>query len=269
MNKRISIIGCGWLGLPLASELVRNKYIVKGSTTSSNKIERLEKAGIIPFVVSISEEGITGAIADCLKDSEVLIINVPPGLRKNPNANFIKQMELLCRHIESSELKKVLYVSSTSVYEEELDMPIITEESPTNGQTYSAKQLIGAEQVFKTNPNFETTILRFGGLIGGDRNPAAYLSGKENAKDPDGPVNLIHQEDCIGIIKSIIQDQHWKTDFNAAMPQHPSRETYYTLLCKTRNLPLPHFDHTTPSKGKVISSKKVERILDYAFLHKL
>ncbi|MGC1632576.1 MAG: SDR family NAD(P)-dependent oxidoreductase [Gelidibacter sp.] len=268
MNNRISIIGCGWLGLPLATELVKNGYIVKGSTTSPSKIEALKLVGIIPFVVSISEEGITGPIEECLKNSEVLIINIPPGLRKNPKANFIKQMDLLCKQIEHSDIKKVLYVSSTSVYEETLDMPIITEKNAPNGQSYSAKQLIGAEQVFKKTPNFQTTILRFGGLIGGDRNPARYLSGKENLLDPNGPVNLIHQEDCIGIIKTILHNDHWNTIFNAVAPQHPSRENYYTSLCETQQLPLPHFDHTTPSKGKIISSEKVERELHYVFTHK-
>ena len=95
MNKHISIIGCGWLGFPLASELVKNGHIVKGSTTSPSKIEDLKHAGIIPFLISISEEGIAGDIGNCLKNSEILIINIPPGLRKNPKANFIKQMDLI------------------------------------------------------------------------------------------------------------------------------------------------------------------------------
>lgn len=269
MNKRISIIGCGWLGLPLATELVKNGHIIKGSTTASSKLELLKKSGIIPFVVSIFEDGIAGAIDDSLKDSEILVINIPPGLRKNPDADFIKQMDLLCGHIERSEVKKVLYVSSTSVYEETLEIPVITEAIAPNNQSTSAKQLIGAEQIFKTNPHFETTIIRFGGLIGGDRNPATYLSSKKEVKNPEGPVNLIHQHDCIAIIKTIIKNGLWNTVFNAVAPQHPSREKYYTVLCKKQNLLPPQFDHTTPTKGKIISSEKVERVLNYDFQHKL
>jgi 3-hydroxyisobutyrate dehydrogenase-like beta-hydroxyacid dehydrogenase len=33
-NESISILGCGWLGLPLAGELVREGYAVKGSTNA-------------------------------------------------------------------------------------------------------------------------------------------------------------------------------------------------------------------------------------------
>jgi len=34
MNKRISILGTGWLGLPLAKALTEEGHILKGSTTS-------------------------------------------------------------------------------------------------------------------------------------------------------------------------------------------------------------------------------------------
>lgn len=263
------MIGCGWLGLSLAKDLVKNGHIVKGSTRSLSKIETLKTVGIMPFIISISEENITGAIEDCLKKSEILIINIPPGLRKNPETNFVKQMDLLCKHIESSDIKKVLYISSTSVYEDDFNMPMITEKSALNGQSESARQLIGAEQIFRSNPNFETTILRFGGLIGEDRSPEKFLSGKKNIKNPEGPINLIHRDDCIGIIKIIIHDEHWNTDFNAVAPQHPLREAYYTSLCEIHKLPLPYFDHNMPSKGKIIATEKVNRTLNYVFKQKL
>lgn len=269
MNKHISIIGCGWLGLPLATKLLKSGHYVNGSTTSEAKMALLKNAGIRPFLISISEDGITGPIEEFLKENEILVINIPPGLRKNPDANFVKQMDFLCKQVEISTIKQVLYVSSTSVYEDDSKLSIITEESPTNGQSAAAKQLIAAEQIFKTNPNFETTILRFGGLIGDDRHPAKFLSGKNNLKDPEGPVNLIHQKDAIGIIRAIINNQHWNTDFNAASPQHPSRKAYYTLRCEIENLPIPQFDDSGASVGKIISSEKVERILKYGFQHHL
>ncbi|MDC1274067.1 SDR family NAD(P)-dependent oxidoreductase, partial [Flavobacteriaceae bacterium] len=44
MNQdKIGIIGCGWLGLPLAKSLISNNYKVKGSTTRKNKLTVLNK----------------------------------------------------------------------------------------------------------------------------------------------------------------------------------------------------------------------------------
>ena len=49
MNKNISIIGCGWLGFPLAKHLIRLGYHIKGSTTSKDKLTKLESEGIEAF----------------------------------------------------------------------------------------------------------------------------------------------------------------------------------------------------------------------------
>ena len=43
--KQISILGCGWLGFPLAQALLKAGFSTKGSTTSIDKKEMLEKAG--------------------------------------------------------------------------------------------------------------------------------------------------------------------------------------------------------------------------------
>jgi hypothetical protein len=40
---------------------------------------------------------------------------------------------------------------------------------------------------------FQNDGLRFGGLIGEDRNPARFLAGKENLDNPNA-INLIHQK---------------------------------------------------------------------------
>ena len=176
---------------------------------------------------------------------------------------MINQSENLIPFIEKSTIKKVLFVSSTSVYGDENG--IITEETIPNPETESGKQLLLAEALLQKNQNFETTILRFGGLIGEDRHPVKFLAGKENLENPDAPVNLIHQNDCIEIIEVIIQQSKWNEVFNAAAPFHPTRQEYYTQKAKEQNLILPKFSSEKSNITKVISSEKVENILKYQF----
>jgi nucleoside-diphosphate-sugar epimerase len=90
----------------------------------------------------------------------------------------------------------VLFISSTSVYND-VDA-FVTEETIARPATESGKQLLETEQLLQSNINFKTTI-RFGGLIGEDRHPVKFLAGRENLENPNAPINLIHQEDCIGI----------------------------------------------------------------------
>lgn len=42
--QKISVLGCGWLGLPLSKKLIESGFVVKGSTTSSEKLSQLEDA---------------------------------------------------------------------------------------------------------------------------------------------------------------------------------------------------------------------------------
>lgn len=271
--KKISILGCGWLGLPLAKKLIEKGNSVKGSTTSETKLSILENAGINPFLVILSEvegniesESVSGNIDDFLAESEILIIDIPPKLRaasSDSNKIFVQKIENLIPHIEKSTIQKVLFVSSTSVYGD--DNNFITEETNPNPETESGKQLTLAEAILQKNQNFETTILRFGGLIGEDRHPVKFLAGKENLENPDAPINLIHQKDCIAIIEEIINQSKWNEVFNAVAPFHPSREDYYTQKAKEQNLVLPKFSSEKSNIKKIISSEKIENILNYQF----
>lgn len=264
---KISILGCGWLGLPLAKKLIETGNSVKGSTTSEHKLSILENAGINPFLVTVESEEISESINNFLNGSEILIIDIPPKLRENNSASsdkiFVKKIENLIPFIENKAIKKVLFVSSTSVYGDENSL--ITEETNPNPETESGRQLLLAEQILQKNQNFETTILRFGGLIGADRQPVKFLAGKENLKNADAPVNLIHQNDCIGIIETIITQSKWNEVFNAAAPFHPSRKEYYTQKAKELNLVLPIFSSEKSDTKKTISSEKIENELNYQF----
>ncbi len=269
---QISILGCGWLGFPLAKTLIGKENSVNGSTTSENKLLVLENAGINPFLVILSEvegasESVSESIIPFLAESEILIIDIPPKLRGNNNVSsrkvFVEKIENLIPFIEKLTVKKVLFVSSTAVYGN--DNGIITEETIANPETESGKQLLLAEAVLQKNQNFETTILRFGGLIGEDRHPVKHLAGKENLENPDAPINLIHQNDCIRIIEEIISQSKWNEIFNAVAPFHPTRDEYYTQQAKKQNLTLPKFSAEKSNIKKTISSEKIETILNYQF----
>jgi len=266
--KQISILGCGWLGLPLAKKLIEKGNSINGSTTSENKLSILQDVGINPFLVTLESESVSENISDFLADSEILIIDIPPKLRAvDPNVEkkaFLEKIKNLIPFIEKSTIKKVLFVSSTSVFGD--DNSKITEETIPNPDTESGKQLVLAEKLLQENQNFETTILRFGGLIGEDRHPAKFLAGKENLENPDAPINLIHQNDCIRIIEEIIDQSKWNEVFNAVAPFHPTREAYYSQKAIIMNLPEPKFSSEKSNIKKVVSSEKIENVLGYKFI---
>ena len=83
MNQlKIAIIGCGWLGLPLAKKLIKENFIVKGSTTSKEKISVLKTEKIEPFLIDLNKNLDKEILNSFLKNVDVLIINIPPKIRK-------------------------------------------------------------------------------------------------------------------------------------------------------------------------------------------
>lgn len=265
MKTQISVIGCGWLGLPLAKTLVENEFLVHGSTTSKAKFEVLKKHNIKPFLITLDASGIKGNCAEFLTGSDTVIINIPPGLRKNPTKNHVAEITHLIDAIEASSVKHVLYVSSTSVFKNETAFPVITDKTKPNATSSTAKQLVEIENRLQTNANFESTILRFGGLIDKERHPAKFLSGRDHISNPDAPINLIYKTDCIHIILAILEKELWNITINAAYPKHTKKESYYSNYCKHENLPLPSYKSSEESKGKIIDSSKLVQLLNYTF----
>ena len=273
---KISILGCGWLGLPLAKALLEKGFQINGSTTTKEKLLLLKNEGINPFLIDIplsidkenhGVESFSDSMTSFLKGSDTLIIDIPPKLRGDSAAaiekTFVKKIVTLIPFIEKSTVRNLLFVSSTSVYGE--SQMTVTEFTKPEPDTESGKQLIESEQLLQSNSNFKTTSIRFGGLIGIDRQPGRYLAGRENLENPVAPVNLIHQEDCIGIILKIIEMNFWNETFNAVSSFHPTREKYYTEKAAELNLAEPKFDHSRSSIGKLIENDKVINLLKYTF----
>lgn len=264
MNATIAIAGLGWLGLPFAQRLIMAGYLVKGSVTTVEKATSLQKKGFDAYPVEIAEAGITGEINAFLKDISVLVVMIPPGLRRNTGADFVLKMTHFLEAIQQSEVKKVILVSSTSVYAD--SQGEVTEKEFPFPDTEAGKQLFQVEQLFFNSPYLTTTIVRFGGLFGNNRQPVRYLAGREGLNGGNAPVNLIHREDCMGILMAIIKQDAFGHVFNAVTPQHPTKEAYYTLQAKKLELIPPAF---APEDGrevyKQVDSKNIEPILHYRF----
>lgn len=262
---KIAILGCGWLGLELGKRLWEQNHEVRGSVTRHERMQEVRAAGIVPYSIKLFEKGIQGDMRSFLSGANVLIIDIPPGLRKNPEGNFVKKIKKLIPYIEKSYLQKVIFTSSTSVYEDTEDFPVYDESVQTDNTNDIAIQLRNAELLLLNNESFNASILRFGGLIGPERHPVKFLSGKTGISNPEAPVNLVHQEDCIKAVCKLIELEKDNSVWNVVNPEHPSKEEYYTRIAKERNLQAPEFDHSKPSKGKKISSEKLIKELKFEF----
>lgn len=242
MNKPLGILGCGWLGLPLAVMFLEHGFTVRGTTTSPEKMGLLAAKGIVPFHVLLGETAIEGDIDGFLEGLEYLIINVPPGLRgKEKKVDYVAKMRVLREAIQKAQVPKVVFVGSTSVYGDG-HTGTVTEATTPVPTTEAGRQLLESEALFQSLPTAKATIVRLAGLIGPNRHPIKQLSGRKDLKGGNAPVNLIHQRDCLGILQTILEEEHWGLTLNAVYPHHPTKKEYYTAEAQRRNMPPPHYD---------------------------
>ena len=246
--KRVSVLGCGWLGKPLSISLLDEGYSVKGSTTTEEKLELLEMNNITPYIVNISEF----EEFDSFLNSDILIIAI--------TSKDLDGFQNLISQIESSDVQKVIFISSTSVYGR-LNK-VMTEEA-----VVLKTPLTEIEDLFRQNNFFETTIIRFAGLFGDERHPSNWFKNGRKIPQPKGFVNMIHKEDCIEIIHTIIDQNCWGQTFNACSNHHPTRREFYTIAKLSNDFEVPEFEDNDVYEWKIISSKKLQDMLDYTFIH--
>ncbi len=169
----------------------------------------------------------------------------------------------LIKQIETSTIKKVLFISSSSVYG-----AVNGAVSEDDGMESADSLLYQIEQMFTSNTHFKTTILRLSGLIGYSRHPGNFFKNGKVVQQPDAPVNLIHRDDCIGIINAIIKQAAWGEIFNGCAMTHPTKRNFYSHARTLLNLPNPEYSSESDIAAyKIVSNEKVIKQLGYQFIY--
>jgi len=249
--KSISILGSGWLGLPLAKHFISAGHPVNASTTSKSRLPELATIKVEAFLIDIDK--LNENIKSFLQ-ADILIINVPPG--------NIEGFHKLKEEIDTSKIKNILFVSSTSVYGN--NNKTISE---PDGEELVDSPLLAIESLFRNITDIETTIIRLGGLIGYNRNLGRFFSKGRLIDNPDSPVNLIHRDDCIEIISQIIEQEIWGEVFNCCADTHPTKREFYTHAANSVGSAAPEFSAAGTTSFKIVSNKKVKQTLDYKFFY--
>lgn len=259
----IAIAGLGWLGIPLATQLQGLGHNIKGSTTSKNKLTKLKNSGINAYIVEIDEGGVSGQVENFLDEIELIIILIPPGLRRNTGHDHALKMLNFLKAVETSTIDKCILISSTGVYDDSQGK--VDETTVPLPQDNKGRQLLEVEQLFMDSKKLRSTVIRFGGLFGGSRNPVKYLTGRKDLTDGNAPVNLIHRTDCIGIILAVIYKKVYGTIINGVAPEHPTKKEYYGKKALELDLEPPHYKEEEDGVFKQVDSVKVREVLGYRF----
>jgi nucleoside-diphosphate-sugar epimerase len=249
---KVSIIGLGWLGLPLAQALQSLEYEVTGSCTSSDKSQLLNEAGI-PAYVWRGGSGIDLPAALCAR---TVIVTLPPSRCHD----YLALLQQLLSQLLGAGCQHLVLISSTAIYGAEAAGSEVSAPQP---DSIRGERMARAEDLVRSAGFAHWAIVRPAGLFGPGRHPGRFLSG-QSTDDGSTPVNLVHQQDVVGILCQILQQQAWGQIFNACAPGHPSRREFYTRACERLGVMPPLFGDVA-GKAKQIDGSKVERVLGYVY----
>jgi nucleoside-diphosphate-sugar epimerase len=254
--KKVSIIGLGWLGEATGMLLQEQGYFVVGSSTRSEKVGLLREKGLdaVHFALDPDPKGID---YQRLFESEILVVTLPPRSRQGDGEAYLQQLASLRDLITGTEVKQVLFISSTGIYPNENKVVPYTEEEVSESTAGNAI-LYRAEVLMGTSSRYDLTVLRMGGLMGEDRIPGTYFSGREQVVGHTR-VNFIHQTDAARMIAWVINQGLWNQTFNGVAPEHPLRREVYQHNASALGIPLPaSFQEATDEEvGRLISSEKI------------
>lgn len=262
---RISVLGCGWLGFPLAQRLHASGYQIKGSTTTKEKVKLLSQNGIDGYLIRLPDDMNQSNISP-FWDTDILFLNIPPRMRgKNKSDwDYPSIIKIIKDRSVEFNVSWIIFTSSTSVYPELGGITTEKDARPDTASKPAGKVLLQSESIIQAEGN-DFTILRLAGLYGYGRHPLHYLSGKKGLDRANKPVNLIHQTDCINIITEVIKQRKRGEIYNLVSDGHPPRKAFYESAADHFNLPKPEFKVDSQTDYTVVSNEKLKRDLLYQF----
>ena len=191
---------------------------------------------------------------------------MPPSASK---AGYPAVASAVRRAAEAAGTGWVLMTSSTSVYPD-LD-GVVTESDAGAHEGVALRRngaaVLAAERVFYGATAFDTTILRLAGLYGYGRHPGRYFAGRRGLAGGEAPVNLVHRDDVIGAVSSVLEHDARGSTFNVCADHHPTRRRLYTSYAERLGLEPPVFDGTEAEGYKFVSNHRLKERLDYAFAY--
>lgn len=279
---RVLIVGCGYVGLPLGAELVRQGHGVFGLRRSLSSDDELHRIGITPLHADITQ---LATLANLPRDFDWVVNCVASGgggveeYRPLYLQGMINLTDWLVPAPERADITipRFVYTSSTGVYGQN-DGSLVDETSPTEPASETAKVLVEAEKALLAGgraKNFPAMILRSAGIYGPGRGYLLkqFLRGEARI---DGAgvrtLNMIQRDDLIRAIIATLERGRTGEIYNAVDDEPVSQLEFFKWLAVELGRPLPPSvveDIAAPRKrgltNKRISNRKLKSELGFTF----
>jgi nucleoside-diphosphate-sugar epimerase len=253
------------VGSALGSALVEQGHDVVGTTTTPERRAGLERRGIQPMVVELSDED---RLAAMLHDREVVFLTVAPGGSDRSYRDvYLEGVRHLLASVGGSAVTRIVYTSSTSVYGQR-DGGWVDEDSPTEPTSERGGILVETERAVLDGARARgmiATVLRVAGIYGPGRGPINRVVQYAGRQRTGGAVyvNLVHVEDIVQVCVKLL-DVDYAGVLNLSDGHPVPRRTYYDrIMAVAGAAPIDWVnDDNSEDRGKRVSNRRIREVLD-------
>ncbi|WP_411965628.1 SDR family oxidoreductase [Haloferax sp. YSMS24] len=272
---RVAILGCGYVGLELARQLVAEDHDVWGVRRSDAGLDAVESTGAEAVRADVTDAD----SLDAIPDVDHVVFAASSGGRGSDAARdvYVDGLRTAIDHFAAREAApdRLVYTSSTGVYGDH-DGAFVDESTPLDPTTDKTRVLAEAERVareYAAERGLDGTVARFAGLYGPDRYRLdRYLDGPVT----EGYLNMVHRDDAAGAVAYFLETDRARDDVVLVVDDEPaSKHAFADWLADECGVPRPakrtkaerldEGDLSEAARRRILTSKRCSN--DY--LHEL
>jgi nucleoside-diphosphate-sugar epimerase len=247
------IVGCGYVGLPLARQLMEQGHQVTGWVHSASSADALAGQGFHRVIVgSVGHPPLWETVGEDF-DFAIHCASSGHGGTEAYEEVFLQGGSLLNQHLARA---RRLFVSSTSVYGETAG-EIVTEETPAQPATITGKILALAESSALASG---AVVARSSGIYGPGRGVLFEKFRRGEAViEGDGLrwLNQIHQRDVVAALAHLLHQGEPGNLYNLTDDTPVTLLDFYTWCAGFLHQPLPPYGPVNPRRKRGLTSKRV------------
>ncbi len=280
---RALVVGCGYVGLPLALELARHRHEVFGLRRSATADAQLKAAGVTPLHADLTQPD---SLQNLPRDFDWVVNCVASGGGDVTNYRrlYFEGMQNLIawltpKRSSDGKFPRIVYTSSTGVYGQN-DGSLVDETSPAEPVTETAQVLVETEKLLLTagrEKNFAASVLRVAGIYGPDRGYLLkqFLRGEARIEGAGARfLNMIHRDDLVRAIITTLERGRAGEIYNVADNEPVRQLDFFEWLAATLKRPLPPViseAEAAPRKrgltNKRVTNRKLRAELDFQLIY--
>lgn len=240
------ILGCGYVGMPLAEAFRHAGDVVFPTTRSQDRARQFEQQGYHAKIADVTQPDTLRKLPEV--DTVVFAVGYDSGSGASREDVYAEGLKNVLDHLPETT-RRLVFVSTTGVYGD-AEGQTVDEETPCDPARPGGKAFLKAEQYLRNHPVWSrrSVILRMAGIYGPGRIPrsADIEAGKPIPAPGGGALNLIHVDDAVQAIRLAADAETFSPLYIVSDGSPVDRRDYYREVARLLSAPEPTFEEPDP-----------------------